>query len=229
VEFSSAAILAAWKKAGGQLTGSVLEAPPPLPAIKTKRTNRAPKAPKPRKPFLTLESKPLFESVRETNKWSNNLVSRHLLLSLSKDFPRATATLKNAQETLAQWLLLKGISAEDMTIENGSGLSRNERAKAATLASLLKEAWGSKYEKDFKASLPIAGVDGTMGSRLKNALASGKALLKTGTLTDVRSLAGYVTTKENKTYAVVAIVNHPQASRAVPALDGFIEWLQAGP
>ncbi len=227
-EFSSAAILAAWKQAGGKLTGAVLEAPEPPKLIQAKRGKRAMKAPRARKPFLVLESKPLAESVRETNKWSNNLVSRHLLLSLSTHFPREAATLQNAQQVLAQWLLQKGITTEDMTVENGSGLSRNERAKARIFSSLLKEAWSAKYEKDFKASLPIVGVDGTMASRLKQSLANGRAWIKTGTLNDVRSVAGYVTTKDSKTYTLVAIVNHANANRAVPALDAFIEWLQTG-
>jgi serine-type D-Ala-D-Ala carboxypeptidase/endopeptidase (penicillin-binding protein 4) len=228
-EFSRAAVLAAWIKSGGALSGTVVEAPPLAKPLKSKRPMRVAKAPRPRKPFLTLDSKPLVESVRETNKWSNNLISRHLLLSLSKGFPREVATLRNAQQVLAQWLLQKGITAEDVTLENGSGLSRNERAKARTFATLLKEAWSTKYHKDFKDSFPIVGVDGTMGSRLKRSLAAGKALIKTGTLNDVRSVAGYVTTKDNKTYAMVAIVNHAHASRAVPALDAFIEWLQATP
>ncbi len=228
-EFSRAAILAAWIKSGGKLSGAVVEAPPPVKPVKSKRPMKAAKTPKPRKPFSAIDSKPLVESVRETNKWSNNLISRHLLLSLSKDFPREVATLQNAKQVLAQWLLQKGITAEDVTLENGSGLSRNERAKARTFAALLKEAWSAKYHKDFKDSFPIVGVDGTMGSRLKRSLATGKALIKTGTLNDVRSVAGYVTTKDNKTYAMVAIVNHPHASRAVPALDFFIEWLQATP
>ncbi len=228
-EFSRAAILAAWLKAGGKLSGGVVEAPPPAKPVKSRRPIKAAKTPKPRKPFLVLESKPLVESVRETNKWSNNLISRHLLLSLSKGFPREVATLKNAQQVLAQWLLQKGITAEDVTLENGSGLSRNERAKARTFAVLLKEAWSAKYHKDFTDSFPIVGVDGTMSGRLKRSLATGKALIKTGTLNDVRSVAGYVTTKDNKTYVMVAIVNHAHASRAVPALDAFIEWLQATP
>ncbi len=228
-EFSRAAIYAAWAKSGGKLSGAVVEAPPLVKPVKSKRPMRAAKAPKLRKPFLVLDSKPLVESVRETNKWSNNLISRHLLLSLSKGFPREVATLQKAQQVFAQWLLQRGVTAEDVSLENGSGLSRNERAKARTFATLLKEAWSTKYHKDFKDSFPIVGVDGTMSSRLKRSLATGKALIKTGTLNDVRSVAGYVTTKDNKTYAMVAVVNHAHASRAVPALDAFIEWLQATP
>jgi serine-type D-Ala-D-Ala carboxypeptidase/endopeptidase (penicillin-binding protein 4) len=227
-EYSRAAILAAWRQAGGKILGSVVEAPPPSPPVKRKRNAKPMKAPKPRKPFLTLDSKPLSESVRETNKWSNNLVSRHLLLSMSKGFPREVATLQNAQQILGEWLLRKTVTPEDMIVENGSGLSRGERGKTRHFGLLLKDAWTASYDKDFKASLPIVGVDGTMGSRLRNSAVAGKAFIKTGTLTDVRSVAGYVTTKDGRNIAAVAIVNHANASRAVVALDAFIEWLHAG-
>ena len=224
--FSAAAIAAAWKKAGGTLSGTVMEAPPPPKPVRGKRAARAAK---PRKPFLVLESKPLLDSVRESNKWSNNLVSRHLMLSLSKGFPRQAATLVSAQETLRQWLQARGYAPEDITLENGSGLSRMERAKARSLATLLRDAWYTRYDKDFKSSLPVVGVDGTMGNRLKRSAATGKAMIKTGTLNDARSVAGYVTDRHQKTWAIVAIVNHANAGRAVAALDSFIEWVHAGP
>ena len=55
--------------------------------------------------------------------------------------------------------------------------------------------------------------------------ARGMAFLKTGTLLDTRALAGYVRGYSGRTYAVAALVNHPQAQRATPALDALIEWL----
>jgi serine-type D-Ala-D-Ala carboxypeptidase/endopeptidase (penicillin-binding protein 4) len=64
-----------------------------------------------------------------------------------------------------------------------------------------------------------------MGGRLKRADMAGKALLKTGTLTEVRAIAGYVTGKSGQVYAVVVLVNHPNATRAVPAIDAFVEWV----
>ena len=129
---------------------------------------------------MVLDSKPLLDSVRESNKWSNNLVSRHLMLSLSKGFPRMSATVPGAQEAMRQWLQTKGFAPADVTIENGSGLSHGERAKSRAMATMLRDAWYTRYDKDFKTSLPIVGVDGTMGSRLKRSAATGKALIKTG-------------------------------------------------
>ena len=74
-------------------------------------------------------------------------------------------------------------------------------------------------------SLPVAGVDGTMRRRLKGTAAQGWARLKTGTLRNVMALAGFVRDTRGDTWAVVAMINHEQATRARPALDALIEWV----
>jgi D-alanyl-D-alanine carboxypeptidase/D-alanyl-D-alanine-endopeptidase (penicillin-binding protein 4) len=71
----------------------------------------------------------------------------------------------------------------------------------------------------------VAGVDGTLVGRMTRGAATGQAFLKTGTLLDTRALAGYVKSRSGRTYAVAALVNHPDARRATPALDALIEWL----
>ena len=225
-EVSAAAVLAAWKKAGGTLSGSVLEAAPlPKPNKLSKQQAKLAARTRARKPFAVLESAQLFDAIKQVNKWSNNVVARNLMMSLSPNFPREPATLPKAQLAVKDWLQTKGFSSDDITIENGSGLSRTERGKSRALATLLRDAWYSRVDKDFKASLSVAGVDGTMGSRLKRSGAAGKALIKTGTLSDTRAVAGYVTTKTNQVYAIAAIVNNANASRAVAALDHFIDWV----
>jgi serine-type D-Ala-D-Ala carboxypeptidase/endopeptidase (penicillin-binding protein 4) len=222
--FSSAAVLSAWKAAGGAITGQVLEAPLPV-AVKLRKGARAPRAAKPRKPFASLESKQLVDAIKQVNKWSNNLVSRNVLLSLAPGFPNVPATLPAAQKAIANWLNTKGFNESDLNVENGSGLSRNERGRPRALAELLRDVSFSKIDKVFRSSLSVAGLDGTMGGRLKRADMAGKALLKTGTLTEVRAVAGYVTGKSGQVYAIVALVNHPNATRAVPAIDAFVEWV----
>lgn len=225
-DFSAAAVLAAWKNAGGTITGSVIETPPP-PKITKPNRQRASAANRIRirKPFAVLESAQLFDAIKKVNKWSNNLVTRNLMMSLSPNFPRETATLPKAQTAIKEWLQTKGFSSDDINIDNGSGLSRTERGKSRALATLLRDAWYSRVDKDFKASLSVAGVDGTMGGRLKRSGAAGNALIKTGTLNDTRAVAGYVTTKSNQVYAIVAVVNNANAYRALGALDGFIDWI----
>ena len=79
----------------------------------------------------------------------------------------------------------------------------------------------------FKNSLSIAGVDGTtarLKERLPGAGAIGKAWLKTGSLRDVASVAGYVQGDSGRLYTLVAVLNHPNAQQARPALDALLEW-----
>jgi serine-type D-Ala-D-Ala carboxypeptidase/endopeptidase (penicillin-binding protein 4) len=218
-EFSKLAVRQAWLDAGGTLTGSVQDKPLPTSRVKGGR-GKTPKA------FAVQESAPLLEIVEEVNKWSNNVLARHLFLSLVQGFPNRSATLKEARNSMKAWLLRQGIGEELMQLDNGSGLSREERATPAALGKLLVLAWQNEMlRKAFLSTLPIVGIDGTMGSRLKDSAAAGKAFIKTGTLTGVRSIAGYVTAASGKTYAIVALANAANAHLAQPIHDRLIEWI----
>jgi serine-type D-Ala-D-Ala carboxypeptidase/endopeptidase (penicillin-binding protein 4) len=222
--FSGAAIASAWKAAGGTLTGLIIEQAPPA-VVKIRPRGKAAKVPKPRKAWASLESKQLLDAIKQVNKWSNNLVSRNVLLSLSDGFPNRSATLQSAQKNIDAWLQSKGFNEGDLKVENGSGLSRNEKGRPRALAQLLRDVTFTKIDTAFRSSLSVAGVDGTMSSRLKRSEFLGKILIKTGTLTDVRAIAGYVTSRSGQVYAVVGIVNHSNTGKALQALDSFIEWV----
>ncbi len=218
-EFSKLAVHQAWLDAGGILTGKVVDKPLPISKARAPR-GKAPKA------FAVQESAPLLEIVEEVNKWSNNVLARHLFLSLVQGFPARSATLKDARLSMSAWLQRYGIGADLMQLDNGSGLSREERATPAALGKLLVLAWQKEVlRKAFLSTLPIVGIDGTMGSRLKDSAAAGKAFIKTGTLTGVRSIAGYVTAASGKTYAIVALANAANAHLAQPIHDRLIEWI----
>ena len=147
------------------------------------------------------------------------------LARLRAEAEAAEAQLKAAQARVQEWLRKRGLSDGDIHIEHGSGQSRDERGKPSALAQLLAWAWHRQDAQAFVDSLPIAGVDGTLANRMQKGWAAGHAYLKTGTLGDARALAGYVRGKNGTIYAVAVIVNHPQAARATPALDGVIEWI----
>jgi serine-type D-Ala-D-Ala carboxypeptidase/endopeptidase (penicillin-binding protein 4) len=175
-------------------------------------------------PWATHLSETLPGLVHEMNKTSNNVMARHLMLSLARDFPQQSATLPQAQASVQRWLKRQGL-ADDIVLENGSGLSRAEQGKPRAMVQMLVNAWRSPQIADFLASLPVAGVDGTLQSRLQNGPATGRAFLKTGTLRDTRALAGYVTGASGTIYALAVLVNHPNAAAATPALDTLVEWL----
>ena len=178
--------------------------------------------------FYTHESPPLAEVVRGINKFSNNVMARQLYLTLAAEMAGPPARAENAHLAVRQWLELKHIRAPELVIDNGSGLSRVERASAATLAALLQQAWRSRVMPEFVASLPIAAYDGTMRKRLLGEPVAGHAHIKTGLLREARSLAGYVLDRRGRRHVVVMIVNHPRAGETQPALDELLNWVYQG-
>lgn len=219
------AIAGLWAQAGGRLGGRVRVVDLSGGDQQRSRLPTSATDGEPLLPWSTHLSDPLPVLVREMNKSSNNLAARHLMLSMARGFPLKAASLLAAQQRVQAWLQRQGLAGDDIALENGSGLSREERGKPRALVQLLVNAWQSKDAKTFVDSLPVAGVDGTLQHRLRHGLATGRAFLKTGTLLDARALAGYVQGASGRYYAVAALVNHPNAGRATPALDALIEWV----
>lgn len=176
----------------------------------------------------TLESAPLAEIVRGTNKFSNNIMARHLYLTLGAEHAGPPAGTQKAFAAVRAWLAAKKIAAPELVMENGSGLSRAERISAGNLAALLQAAWRSAVMPEFIASLPIAAVDGTMRRRLKGNGIAGQAHIKTGLLSDTRAMAGYVLDRGGRRVIVVMFVNHPGAPQAQPAMDALLRWVYEG-
>jgi D-alanyl-D-alanine carboxypeptidase/D-alanyl-D-alanine-endopeptidase (penicillin-binding protein 4) len=219
--FTTRAIAGLWAEAGGDLSGKVVERihPPGEPLIPAGADGHA------LAPWAVHASDPLPVVLREMNKSSDNVAARHLMLALTRGFPLRAATMAEAQARMNEWLSHQGIAAGDIEVENGSGLSRGERARPRALAQLLANAWRMPQRQAFVDSLPVAGIDGTLEHRMQGTAAEGRAFLKTGTLLDTRALAGYVTGASGTTYAVALMVNHPEAARATASMDKFIEWL----
>ena len=163
-------------------------------------------------PTVSHISPPLPQLLREINKTSDNLAARNLMLALSRGFPHKPATLAAAQARMREWLGRQGMAPDDVAIENGSGLSRAERAKPRAFVDLLAKAWSARQATSLIESLPVAGVDGTLEHRMTRGAATGQAHLKTGTLLDTRALAGYVFSRSGKVFAVTALVNHPDVA-----------------
>ena len=196
-----------WSEAGGVLRGRVRNGATPTDA----------------KLFYRHDSEPLANLVRDMNKHSNNVVARHLFLALSAE-RAAPGTAAASAGIVTDWLRQRAIDATGLVIENGSGLSRDERASAGTIAALLRAAWASPVMPELASSLPIFAVDGTLKSRRPDS-AAGYAHLKGGTLTDVQSIAGYVLDRRGRRWVVVMAINHPAAGAAQPALDALVEWV----
>ena len=196
-----------WSEAGGILRGKV----------------RAGATPAEARLLYRHESEPLANLVRDTNKFSNNVMARHIFLALSAEPRGSGGEAQASARIVAEWLKRRGVEAPELVLDNGSGLSRTERASAATIASLLRMAWASPSMPELAASLPVLAVDGTLKQRGR--LAAGQAHLKGGTLAGVQALAGYVLDRRGRRWIVVMIVNHPNAGLAQPAMDALLDWV----
>lgn len=175
------------------------------------------------------ESEPLAEIVRDINKFSNNVMARQLYLTLAAEMGGAPARPELALVAIRQLLVQRGIKAPELVMENGSGLSRLERASAATIAAVLQAAWKSAVMPEFVSSLPVVAADGTMKKRLLGAGVAGQAHIKTGLLQDARCIAGYVLDRHGQRHLVVMLINHPRASaEGEPALNAMLEWVYEG-
>lgn len=90
---------------------------------------------------------------------------------------------------------------------------------------MLIDAYNSPYRNHFIQSLAVVGRDGTVRNRLKRSPVRGRAQMKTGTLRNVRAIAGYVQAADGQTYALSILHNDPKArSKARSAHDDLIEW-----
>ena len=220
---------ALWRDAGGTLKGRVRDgAAASLVAAGTA-------------PTFEFASPPLAQVVRDINKYSNNTMAEQVFLTLAaqagagaRAAPAANAnasdtgvTSDQARALLSQWLHDRlGAAGDGVVIANGSGLSRDTRISARTLAALLAWIWCSPEMPELMSSLPLNGVDGTL--RHGGAL-PGRAHLKTGSMRDVIAIAGYVLSDSGRRYVLVAIVNDPNAAAARAALDAAVDWVEHDP
>jgi D-alanyl-D-alanine carboxypeptidase/D-alanyl-D-alanine-endopeptidase (penicillin-binding protein 4) len=157
------------------------------------------------------DSLPLAEVIRLVNKYSNNVMARHLMLTLGVEKYGPPATIDSGRNAVRTWLTSRGIQMPGFVLDNGSGLSRAERVTARGLGEMLDLAWHSPFMPEFAASLPLSATDGTLRNRFKSPGMQGRIRLKTGHLDNVSALAGFVNAASGKTYVVVIIVNHPGA------------------
>lgn len=205
-QYFGAVFRALWEASGGSWSGRLREAPVPAEGRR----------------IALHESEALAEVIRDINKFSNNVMTRQLFLTLGAEATRQPASTERAAATIRSWLANRGMDMPELVLENGAGLSRIERIAPANLARLLVHAWHSPLMPELVSSLPLVGVDGTMRNRTG---AAGNAHVKSGLLNDVRAIAGYVHAQSGRRYVVVAIINHPNAGAAQAAHDALLEWV----
>lgn len=184
-----------WEDQGGSIGGGMRLGPVPTQV----------------RELASQESPSLGEVVRVTNKFSSNVMARTLVLTLAAERVGTPAAVSAGEAVIAGWLRGRGLDFPELVIANGSGLARNARISGDSMARLLLDAWKSRYAPEFLASMALGGLDGTLRKRFERLDDGGRLRMKTGTLNGVSSIAGYVTARSGRTYAVVIMVNHKGA------------------
>jgi len=209
-QFADALFRALWAQLGGRIEGGLRVEPAPDDA----------------RELLVFRSLPLNAQLRHINKWSNNPMTRHLLLTLGLEHAGAPATAEKGRAAIEAWLAERKLAMPGLFLENGSGLSRRSRVTAAGLGRMLLDAWQHPQMADLVSSLPISALDGTLRRRYNGAMA-GQATLKTGRLDDVAAIAGLVRSRSGVRHVVVVMVNATDAHRGsgMAVQDTVLRWV----
>jgi D-alanyl-D-alanine carboxypeptidase/D-alanyl-D-alanine-endopeptidase (penicillin-binding protein 4) len=202
-QFAARAVEGMWRELGGKLGGVVREG----------------RVPAGLSPAFVAES-PAGRGGARHQQIQQQRDDQQVFLTLGLE-QAGVGSMQTANEAVARWWSSRWGVAEQPVVDNGAGLSREARISAHALGRMLQNAWLSPVMPEFVASLPIAGVDGT----LRRSKAQASAHLKTGSLRDGNALAGYVDGASGKRYVLVALVNHANAGAARPALDALVDWV----
>ena len=212
VQFSDALFRDAWQQLGGRWDGKAVRDTEPLAA------QRPPW-------FVWTSPRTLADVISDINKFSNNVMTRQLMLQLAAVGREPSVDEAAARRLVTTTLKLNGLALPGLVVDNGSGLSRSARVTARGLNDVLSHAAESDYEVTFRKSLPVVAVDGTMRRRLRSHPVAGQAWIKTGSLSGVRSMSGYVYSKSGQWYAVTMMINGSAARRTRSVQDELIKWV----
>jgi D-alanyl-D-alanine carboxypeptidase/D-alanyl-D-alanine-endopeptidase (penicillin-binding protein 4) len=173
-------------------------------------------------------SVPLAEDITIINKTSQNLHAELLLRLLGK-VEGADGSFEEGSRVVRQFLTNAGIDDQDFFLFDGSGMSPDDQIAPRAFTRLLvyaaKQPWGIAWRDSF----PIAGVDGTLEGRFTKSPLKGKMWAKTGTLSEVNTLSGYLTTASGQTVAFSILANgrRPASDAEAHAIDRIAEAIAA--
>jgi D-alanyl-D-alanine carboxypeptidase/D-alanyl-D-alanine-endopeptidase (penicillin-binding protein 4) len=201
---------ALWREQSGRFDGGVREAALPQDARLLQRAT----------------SPALADAIRSVNKYSNNVMTRMLLLTLGAEKHSVPGTVEKGTEVVKNWLASRRLDFPELVLANGSGLSREERLSARHLGELLLAGYAGPYMPEFLSSLPISAMDGTLQRRFGGGPLEGRLHLKTGSLDGVRSMAGYLLDRQGRRVVVVSLHNDARLHTAngEQVQDALLRW-----
>lgn len=172
---------------------------------------------------LHITSPSLAILIQNTNQASDNLYAEALLHKHGVAFNFPT-TLDNSLQALQQTLTTLGVNPDSYLLRDGSGLSRHNLVSPEALVQTLIAMARSPYAAAYRDSLPIAGVSGTLRRRFVATPLEGQLRAKTGTLTGVSTLSGYLDTSAYGRVAFSIMLNHSTVPTSVQrqAIDEMV-------
>jgi len=172
--------------------------------------------------LATLQSPPFSIIAAQTLKPSQNQYTELILRTLGKtqsqpstDSGRTRDDEEMGLEVVRNFLRQAGVTDSELNLNDGSGLSRNDMITADATVKLLTFMTKHKYFAQFRDALPIAGTDGTLRNRMRGTPAEGNVRAKTGSLSSVASLSGYVTTAGGERLVFSMMLNNYPDAAAV--------------
>jgi D-alanyl-D-alanine carboxypeptidase/D-alanyl-D-alanine-endopeptidase (penicillin-binding protein 4) len=167
-------------------------------------------------------SVPLGDSVKLINKISQNLHTEMLLRAAARQ-NGLWSTPEEMLKTPQDFYAVAGIAPDDVIQTDGSGLSRHDLVTPRAIVTLLKYAQGQTWFAPYYASLPVAGIDGSLQDRMKGTLAAGRIQAKTGSVEHVRTLSGFAETPSGRRLIFSFLSNNQggKSHEAADALNGL--------
>ena len=153
----------------------------------------------------TIYSPPLKSIIPVMNKQSNNLIAESILKTVAKEVTGKGA-FQTGTELLAKFASKSGISAEKISLYDGSGLSRMTVISPKNFVTLLSYMYRNEDKDIFINSLAIPGESGTLKRRLTKSVAQKQLWAKSGSMNGINNLSGYIKTKDNEMLAFAIMI-----------------------
>jgi len=161
----------------------------------------------------TAYSRHLSDIISLLNKYSNNFIAEQILKTLGAELREAPGTWAKGTAVLSDFLRELGVDDEAYVLGNGSGLNDVNRVSPSLITEVLMRMHQRfDVRPEFVASLAVAGLSGTIGSRFSDTAAVSRIRAKTGSLTGVSALSGYVTTRDDRVLAFSVMMNGYEGS-----------------